>query len=189
MSENDKIKAVKDVESLDKSKINFLFDVIKRYDHYIATSNFKIGLTSSFLVAVIVLLFKIFESIPKLALSDNWNYAFGGLITCILICCVFSFINVFRAVHPSLESSRNKHSVIFYNDVIATNDGEVGYHEKILSISEADFLKDLALQTYQVAKITNDKFRKIGLAINIVLFGVLPLLTLTILCFLFKGLI
>jgi len=188
VSDNDKVKIDKSTDSPNENKIGFLFDVIKRYDHYIATSNFKIGLTSSFLVAVIVLLFKIFESLTKLNLSDNWNYAFLALLTLTLICCVFSFINIFRAVHPSLDSSENKHSAIFYGDVITTNNGETGYYENIQKMNENEFLKDLAFQTYQVANITNDKFKKIGRAINIVLYGVLPLLTITILCFLFKGL-
>ena len=37
-----------------EGKCSFLFDVIKRYDHYIGTTNFKVGLLMSFVAAIIL---------------------------------------------------------------------------------------------------------------------------------------
>ncbi len=42
------------VEESLKNKSSFLFDVLKRYDHYIATTNYKAGLLLSFIAAIIL---------------------------------------------------------------------------------------------------------------------------------------
>ena len=41
-------------ENSTTNKQDFLFEVLKRYDHYIGTTNFKIGLIVSFLAAIIL---------------------------------------------------------------------------------------------------------------------------------------
>lgn len=57
-----------------KDKTAFLFDVIKRYDHYVATTNFKVGLMMSFVGAVVFGLIIRVMSINPVGSGCNYLY-------------------------------------------------------------------------------------------------------------------
>ncbi len=171
-----------------KQKIVFLFDVLKRYDHYIGTSNFKVGLMMSFLATIILSL-----SVRILLLnSDGVNpsciYYISILSTLsTIICSLFASIQLFRVVFPNTDNQSTHRSLIFYGDVSNCNNGSKEYFEAIKDIKLDDILQDIATQTYTVAEITNEKFRLLKFAINIIYFTVIPLLTISLILLIIQG--
>lgn len=175
-----------EINDQQKYKIAFLLDVIKRYDHYIGTSNFKIGLSLSFLVTVILGLLIRFLLIEP-ATTNCVVYKFTTIF--IILTCLASLISIFmllKAVSPNTSSSNDYKSLIFFGDVSSFENGEE-YLQKIVGASTNDILKDLTSQTNSVAKIVTEKFRILKIAINIAMFAVLPLLFICILLLILLG--
>ncbi len=162
-------------------KSTFLFDVLKRYDHYIGTTNFKVGLMMSFLLAVIL---GITLRVVVLGSKVGINIIlFWILLLFVFLTITSSLIVIFKlfcAVFPNTKNPNNYESMIFFGDVSTTQGGAVGYHEKIKNSSEEEILKDLAIQTFTVAEIATDKFKTLQVAVNIIKFCVLPLLFISI---------
>lgn len=171
-----------------KEKSAFLFDVIKRYDHYIGTTNFKVGLMMSF-IATIVLGLTI-RLISLEIIQDSCNYilfltVFFGVTTILL--SLLAAINLFRAVFPNTNNTSDTKSLIFFGDVASCDNGASGYFEEVKGANEALLLEDLSTQTYNVAQIVNEKFRVLKIAVNIIIYGVIPLLAITLLLLIFEG--
>mgnify|MGYP000022829363 CR=1 FL=1 len=160
----------------------FLFDILKRYDHYIGTTNFKIGLIMSFLAAIIL---GLTLRIIILPLPEDEIFCFYILSILfssltILISLISAGI-LLRAVFPELQPSENNHSLIYFGNVAQIKGGENAYFKDIANATEHDLLTDLAFQTHAVAKVVNNKFKKIKLSVNITTYGVVPFLGISIL--------
>ena len=164
-----------------QNKIDFLFDILKRYDHYIATTNFKVGLTMSFLLTVIL---GLIHSSMSFGTNNNVNkFVFFLLVVLVVITVAISLIAIvylFSVVFPNTNTPVTYKSLIFFGDVANTTDGANSYYEKIKNASEEDILKDIAFQTFTVAEITTDKFKKLQTVFTIIKRGVLPFFFLSI---------
>src|SRR5690606_41491904 len=81
-----------------KDKTSFLFDVIKRYDHYVATINFKVGLMMSFVGAVVLGLTIRVISLNPAGSGCNYSY-YSALMSSALtiIIALFAAINLLRS--------------------------------------------------------------------------------------------
>lgn len=170
-----------------KAKTEFMLDVLKRYDHYIATTNFKVGLMLSFLVTVIWGLTLHFKSlsVPTGESLCTYYLIIGSVITTIIISLI-AIINLFRAVSPNTNSPNHTKSLIFFGDV-STYETGADYCDDIMEADKDKLAKDIALQTHAVAKIVSEKFRIIKLASNIVKFGVIPFVFCSLVLILLLG--
>ncbi len=172
-----------------KDRINFLFDVIKRYDHYIATTNFKVALLMSFLVSVIIgLSFRVI-----LATTTQENISITLIISSIfvaltVISAIITSIYLFRVVFPDTKEDKTNKSLIFFSDVANYSSGN-DYSSEFQKADEERLLKDISVQTYLVADIVNEKFKYLKKAINIIIFAVLPLLVISIILLITESII
>lgn len=139
-----------------------LWDIIKRYDSYIATINFKSGLITTFNFGVFVgLLVKASELLP-----DSGFYMWAISINLLLI-SVFSLLSIFYvmdSIKPKLDNleKAKSSSVIFFGSV-AESDRE-DYINKFKSMNADAFLEDISGQVHEVARITKSKFNSLDRA-------------------------
>lgn len=171
-----------------KDKTAFLFDVIKRYDHYVATTNFKVGLMMSFVGAVVFGLIIRVMSISPVGSGCNYLYysvlLFSGLT---IILSLATAINLLRAVFPVTKTHDGDKSLIFFGDVAACENGVDGYKEEVAKAPPEKLLEDLSKQTFIVAEIINEKFRILKIAVRIITYGVIPLLAISLLLLMLEG--
>lgn len=166
-----------------KIKQDFLFDIIKRYDHYIGTTNFKVGLMLSFLVTVILGLAIRAMTVEKLPTSN----LIITIITLTIISALFAIIQLFRAVFPNTNTISETKSLIFFGDVASAKNGANGYYKKVMAATDEQITKDIATQAFVVAEIVNEKFRILKIAVNTIYCAVLPLLTITLVILVIAG--
>lgn len=183
-----KIKEVDLKEDAFEEKRSFLFDIIKRYDHYIGTTNFKVGLLMSFIAAIILgLSIRIILTDP----SDSdckflYNVASALSVLTILL-SIFTAVNLLRVVFPNTKTDKSYKSLIFFGDVLATDNEADGYAKKIREATPEEILEDLSKQTFIIAEIVNEKFRVLKIAVNIAVYGVVPMLTISLLLLILNG--
>jgi len=171
-----------------EDKVSFLFDVIKRYDHYIATTNFKVGLLMSFIGAVTIGL-SIRVASMKVSTFDSYCLYYGVIafsVLCILASLVSAFF-LMKVVIPNTKSNIEGESLIFFGDVANLQGGAEKYKESIEVITLEKLLEDLSYQTYAAAEVVNEKFRTLKVAVNIITFGVIPLLAISLTLIILKG--
>lgn len=162
-------------------KILYQFDIIRRYDHYIGTTNFKIGLLLSFIVSVLAAI--ILRAAGFLSVSNGLsNTATLATVICVLT-VIAAAIYLIRAVSPNVETA-NYRSYIFFGDVAKWDGGEQEYYSFFSAESDDNLLKDICFQTHSVAKVANEKFRLIGVATKVIMYGVIPSFTVNIIIFL-----
>lgn len=171
-----------------KDKSSFLFDVIKRYDHYIATTNFKVGLLMSFAGAIVLgLTIRIVLLGSPESSCDHLYYAavFSSLLTISL--SLAAIISLLRVVFPNTTTCANYKSIVFFGDVFATPNGAEGYAKNVEEATPEELLKDLSKQTYVIAGVVNEKFRLLKIAVKIFIYGVIPALAVSILLLISNG--
>ncbi|MBE91346.1 MAG: hypothetical protein CMF14_00240 [Idiomarina sp.] len=171
-----------------REKLGFLFDVLKRYDHYVATTNFKVALMLSFLGVIILGLITRIASIAPTQSGCNYIYFLtitSSVLTIIL--SIISAINLLRVVFPNTDTHDGDKSLIFFGDVATCGGGETGYAEKVKDVTDEDLVEDLSKQTYIVAKIINEKFRVLKIAVKMTIYGVIPLFAISLLLLVFEG--
>ena len=171
-----------------KDKSTFLFDVIKRYDHYIATTNFKVGLLMSFVGAVVLgLSVRIVLLGSPQSSCDYFYYCAVGFSVLTVLLSLAAAINLLRAVFPNKKTDKSYSSLVFFGDVLAIEDGADGYAKKIEEATPEELLKDLSKQAFIVAEIVNEKFRVLKIAVRIVIYGVVPALAASLFLLMFNG--
>jgi len=117
-----------------------LWDIIKRYDSYIATINFKSGLITTFNFGIFAgLLLKASDLLP-----DSGFYMWAIAINLVLI-ALFSLL-----------------SVIFFGSVAEYERED--YLKKFESMDANSFLEDISGQVHEVARITKSKFNSLDKA-------------------------
>lgn len=171
-----------------KDKTAFLFDVIKRYDHYVATTNFKVGLMMSF-VGVIVLgvTVRVMSINPA---QSGCNYLYYAVLlssALTIICSLSAAVNLLRAVFPNTKTHSGDKSLIFFGDVASCESGVNGYKEKVEKATPESLLEDLSKQTFILAEIINEKFRVLKISVRIIIYGVIPLLAISLLLLILEG--
>lgn len=156
-----------------ESHIDFLFDVLKRYDHYIATTNVKAGLLLSFLGVVI---FGVILRLSFVKLNNDCSSVILLAVSALLlITCIYCCWKLIDVVLPNLTSSKDNESLIFFGDVANMKSKSI-YVNKIKTSIESDLQKNLAEQVYFVAKVTDQKFKVLAEASKIIKYATLPLL-------------
>lgn len=157
-----------------ENKLSFLFDVIKRYDHYVATTNFKVGLMMSFVGAIVL---GVFIQIIALTPSGNIIYCLAVQLSVFtIITSLIVAIHLLRVVFPNTKSHDLGKSLIFFGDVSKATDGPDGYVKLVEKATTKEVLEDLSKQTFVMAEIVNEKFRLLKLSVRMLMYGVIPLL-------------
>lgn len=171
-----------------KDKSTFLFDILKRYDHYVATTNFKVGLIMSFLgVTIFGLIIRVLAISPEPAGCNYLYYATVLLSGLTVLFSMLSALNLLRAIFPSNKSKAGGESLIFFGDVAVIDGGVSSYVKKIEDADLEELVEDLSKQIYFVAEIINEKFRVLKVAVNITSYLVIPFLAASLLLILIEG--
>lgn len=164
-----------------KYKASFLFDVLKRYDQYIATANAKANLLFAFIGVVVFGVVLRISTLSELGLSC-FTILFSIVSLLTILACLYSAWLLIDIVLPDLSTDSNSQSLMFFGDV-AQNDKAQEYIDLVEIATSKQLLNDLSTQVYFVAKVTKNKFDKLTKASNVVKFFVLPLLLLLIFLF------
>jgi predicted ferric reductase len=170
-----------------QEKIDFLFNIIRRYDSYIGTTNVKAGLMLSFMGTIIVFLATRSISIdPALKRLDFIYYAavFSSIITILL--SISASITLLMVIFPNTKNKNitNEKSLIFFGDVSTYN--TTSYYVKIKKSEMESLLQDLSAQTYILADIVNEKFRILKKAVWIT-YTVVPLFVISLILLTIAG--
>src|SRR5690625_2558943 len=146
-----------------KETISFLLELLKRYDHYIATTNVKAGLLLSFLSMVI------FGVVLRLSTNNYTNNVLTNLFfisaILLLVSCLFVIRKLLHVVLPNTLSGRQSNSLVFFGDIAKLKCSK-HYLEKLDSSTMKGLKDDLAKQVYFVAKVTDSKFTTLSKASN-----------------------
>lgn len=137
------------------------FEVIKRIDVYIGTTNTKCTIIMSYCAAIVALMFSLLGRMDLASTTMPFIVSIGissglGLITAV-ICMLMACLTIF----PVTFSSPNKYkgeSLIFYGDIASTQGGVDAYIGKINEVSDEKYLDDLSGQVFTLAKIVSRKF-------------------------------
>lgn len=149
----------------DEAKISFLWDVLKRYDHYLATTNFKAGLILSFLGILV------FGVVNQLLSTANPPLCLKVLAVWIVICSIIAICYLLKSVYPKTKSEISKCSFISFSSVAELN--KENYFDGIKSLTTDELIRDLTEQVHEVAIIVNQKFICIKTATEVIQFSIL----------------
>jgi len=119
-------------------------------------------------------------------LSCLGNVAILTSITTIIL-SLFAAIQLFRVVFPNTKNNCSDDSLIFFGDVSSCENGSDGYFEKVKNATDDDLIKDIAVQTYNVAGVVTEKFRVLKIAVNTIIFFVVPLLAVSLILLIIEG--
>ncbi len=166
-----------DGEGPSSGQYDFLFEVLKRYDHYAATINFKVALLVSFLGAVI---FAISARVAISPISFPDSSCLTGaayfVVASTIVTALIAIAGLVRVVAPDTRSDISGKSLIFFGDVASTFDGADGYWDAISRASKCDLLKDIANQTYFMAHLLKRKLERLRRVTTFVCYCVVPLM-------------
>ncbi len=170
----------------EEDKIKFLWDVIKRYDAYIGTTNYKVSLLLAFCTSMLIgIIFKTKDIAGKFDCSilSHIVYILSAII---LVASLKSIYHLLKTVFPQTSSHPTEKSLVFFGDVAKTENKGFDYHKSILILTEEQIVKDLSFQVYELSLITSYKFNEIKEAVNTIkLFLLLPSVIFIILISLF----
>lgn len=169
-----------------EQKTKNLFEVLKRLDTYIGTTNTKCTIIMSYCAAVIGLIILLISRVIPEVSHPAFLVLIGILSVAIVISSVICMLMAISVIFPVTFSSPknyNGNSVIFFGDISAIKSTPSEYSEKIKSISDVEFLEDLSWQVYTLSTIVSDKFDRIKtLSLCLMLFNFLPTAALLIGC-------
>lgn len=144
-----------------EQKIKNQFEVIKRIDVYIGTTNTKCMIIMSYCAAIIALIFSLLGKIDLACTTTPFVVSLGLSCGLSLITAVICMLMACLTIFPVTFSSPNKYkgeSLIFYGDIASTEGGADAYIRKVNAISDEEYLDDLSDQVFTLAKIVSRKF-------------------------------
>lgn len=162
-------------------KIEQLRFVINRFDHFTEGANSK----GNFLLAFCGLIFGFIASNFKdiIALNEN-SYQTGTsfLLVSLLILSLISIFLIILAVSPFLKntnsSSKNYHSLIFFNSIAETTEKE--FICKVKNQKEKELIHDLSKQAHIISKGLQTKHSRIGWSLKSLIFQLFLILIIII---------
>jgi hypothetical protein len=146
-----------------ENKIKNQFEVIKRIDTYIGTTNTKCTIIMSYCAAATAFVFTLLAKL-ELAKASLQLIVGIGVFSCLalvlaLICMVLATLTIFPVTFSNPKSPRGQ-SLLFYGDIASCGSGE-DYSKRIAQVSCEGFLEDLNGQVYTLASIASKKFDRI----------------------------
>lgn len=158
-----------------EKKIKNQFEVLKRIDSYIGTTNTKCTIIMSYCAAATAFIFTLLAKLEPAKASMQLMVGIG-VFSCLalglaLVCMILATLTIFPITFSKPGSPKGQ-SLLFYGDIASFGEGE-NYSRKVLKTSEEEFLDDLNGQVYTLASIASSKFDRIKLValILIIHFG------------------
>jgi hypothetical protein len=176
------------------NKIENLFEIIGRYDHYIEIANAKANYILAFAISLSIAISAMagYADILKLTSSrsilDLLKYLAIASYAINVIFLLQILFGVHKVIFPNTRSpSTLKKSHIFFGDVASLN--HIEYATSFNNLDEASFIEDLSFQVNALAKIAQDKFdhQKRVMRVTSQQY-ILSALTVSILCGIIKAL-
>lgn len=146
-----------------EQKIENQFEVLKRIDNYIVTTNTKCTIIMSYCAAATALIITLLPNLDFSTLITPSLIATGLFSILALVLALWCLILATLTIFPvtfSKPGLQNGHSLIFYGDISLISTG-AHYSQKVKDASNEDFLQDLNEQVYTLASIATSKFSKI----------------------------
>ncbi|EOC1567177.1 hypothetical protein ACI1AR_002559 [Cronobacter dublinensis] len=145
-----------------KEKIKLQFDIIKRTDGYISTTNNKAALLLAASGASITIFSNKIRSFKGLFLgSDVYNLFFCMMVFLIGFFIVLSVIYSLRSIIPKMKTENKTQvisgslvSFVFIGDISDVNE----YFRKYNDENDEGLLRDMCAQSYILAGIAKEKF-------------------------------
>lgn len=177
---------VPDAKSIEL-KLKNQFEVLKRIDTYIGSTNTKCTIVMSYCAAAIALIFTLLgktdfttSQMPfavSIALASGLSLLLAG--TCMVLACTVIF-----PVTYSRKSAFHGNSLIFFGDIANHYKEEDSFERRFLEVSEIDYLKDLTTQVHTLSTIASKKFQKIQIITSILVVQFFVIFIFLSLCFL-----
>ncbi|AIN59408.1 Pycsar system effector family protein [Pseudomonas soli] len=169
-----------------ENKTKYLFEIIKRYDTYIGSTNTKCTIVMSYCAAVIGFIMLLLNRIISPDAAPVF-LVFAGIFSIIVIAssivCMWIAMSVIFPVTFSDPKKYRGESLIFFGDVCSASKDKEEYFAKIKETSETAFCSDLAGQVYSMSKIVSEKFQKIKiLSLTLLYLNFIPAAILLIGC-------
>jgi hypothetical protein len=170
-----------------KDKIDYLFNVINRFDFYINSTNAKASIIIAWNGIVIGTVLLKYDEIIKSYESVHW--ARSTVIVLLLfigICSLLSNILVFSVVFPFLKPTNKlptgkvleSESMLFFESVAKM--GADGYHRRIADSDNNEILMDLADQATTIAYGLKSKMNLIQKSMIVLIIGIVLIFGLLI---------
>ena len=148
-----------------EKKIKNQFEVLKRIDTYIGTTNTKCTIIMSYCAAATAFIFTLLAKIEPASASIQLLVAIGVctvLALALALCCmVLATLTIFPVTFSSPGAHKGS-SLIFYGDIAGCSGG-ADYSRSVQGASDEVFLEDLNGQVFTLATIASGKFDRIKL--------------------------
>jgi hypothetical protein len=168
-------------------KIDFLFEVIKRYDTYIVSTNAKASLIIAFNSIILGIVLLHFSDIIKFYPEPNYTYIAAKILVAIVLLSLISLLFMFNVVYPffgsGADENEQKDSLVFYGSVSKMDTQR--YTDQIRKVSQEDLLADLSIQANILAKGLHGKMKSMRWstrASSLVLVLIICLVLMKIVC-------
>lgn len=146
-----------------EKKIKNQFEILKRIDTYIGTTNTKCTIIMSYCAAATAFIFTLLAKLSPAGASVQLMVAIGVFsvlsLALALWCMVLATLTIFPMTFSKPGSPKGT-SLIFYGDITSISSGEI-YSQQVQQANDEDFLKDLNGQVYTLASIASNKFSRI----------------------------
>ncbi|MCR4510575.1 DUF5706 domain-containing protein [Pseudomonas sp. 32.2.56] len=161
------------------------FEVLKRIDTYIGTTNTKCTIIMSYCAAAIALTFTLLDKLDIKEASVAFTVSIGLASTISLISAAACMILACLVIFPVTYSKKNAYhgtSLLFFGDIAKHANGEEGFKQRFLKTSDIKYLEDLTTQVHSLSTIASTKFQKIQLITIILIFHFLIISLFLALC-------
>lgn len=171
---------------VDEDGVKSLFEILKRIDGYILSTNTKAAIVMSYCAAVIGWFTLGFDRIYSAFISPYLYWpalALGGLLVLVSSYCMFLAVSVILPRTNSTALDDSDDSLIFYGDISSLRKGAEGYAGRLSELKVEDFILDQCRQIHAVAGIASAKFddlKRISKWLKFFGFPLLFLLVITI---------
>lgn len=160
-----------------------LFEIIKRYDGYIGSTNAKIAVILSYSMAYVGgITFKVIDLAAKRNADFIWCLALflAGASVVATLCAVYYAYAALNPQSPPGRAQYEKPSIVFFGDVANLVGGRDGYVNRINEITDSEIVEDLARQAHVLASIVSNKMGLLNRSVRILAKIQLPLSLLAI---------
>lgn len=168
-------------------KNDLLWNAIRRFDHYIATTNTKSSVILAFDGLVIGSILLKFNTVTGLFVLSERGLIMASILLCLLgITSSLSLAYAFRVINPFLKSGNvagDYHSILFFGSV--ANLTKETYDKKIDELDEQKALTDLKNQAFVLASGLAMKMRDLRSGVSFVFVSIAVIIAL----FLLKGIL
>jgi len=157
--------------------LNTLWDLLIRIDSYVNTTNYKSAVVlafNTFILSGIIIQYK--ELINQVADIYSLRIIAAIVVISIVFISLISIIFVLLVIKPFLESypTNTKKSLFYFNDIQKRGSSQ-DYIKSISKRSKKSLGVDVSEQIYSISKGLNKKYKRMIIAINLVIWGSLPL--------------